>query len=88
MELNMLLIEEHFVCTSHECGAELVVKAKPAISRQNMRCACGSDLKRLYRPPVLTVYGTASEIGQQVVDLGGSLARLENLKRLRQSTGQ
>ena len=84
----MLLVEEHLVCTCHECGAELVVKIKPAIDRQNMRCACGSDLKRLYRPPVFTVYGTASEIGQQMVDLGGSVARLENLKRLRHSTGQ
>ena len=84
----MLLVDEQLVCASHECGAEFVVKTKPAIHKQNMRCACGSALKKVYLPPVLTVYGTASEIGRLNVDLGGILARLENLKRLRHSTGQ
>jgi hypothetical protein len=82
----MLLVEEHLVCTCHECGAAFVVKTKPAIEKQKMRCACGSALKKVYRPPVLTVYGTASEIGRLNVDLSGILARLENRKRLRHST--
>ena len=84
----MLLVDEHLVCTCRECGAEFVVKTKPAIQKQNMRCACGSGLKMVYRPPVLTVFGTALEIGRLNVDLGGILARLENLKRVRHSTGQ
>ena len=84
----MLLVEEHLACTCHECGAEFIVKRKPAIEKQNMRCACGSALKKVYLPPVLTVYGTASEIGRLNVDLGGILVGLENLKRLRHSTGQ
>ena len=84
----MLLIEEHLVCSCHECGAELVVKTRPAVDHQNMRCACGNDLKKVYRPPRLTVYGTASEIGLRNVDSDGAVARLENLKRLRHLTGQ
>ena len=84
----MLLVDEHLVCASHECGAEFVVKTKPAIEKQNMRCACGSALKKIYRPPVLTVYGTASEIGRLNIHFGEILARLENLKQLRHSTAQ
>ena len=45
-----------------------------------------ADLKKVYRPPVLTVYGTASEIGRLNVDLAEILAKLENRKRLRHST--
>jgi hypothetical protein len=84
----MLLVDEHLVCTCRECGAEFVVKTKPAIQKQNMRCACGSALKMAYRPPVLTVFGTALEIGRLKVGSGGILAGLENQKRLRHSNGQ
>ena len=84
----MIFEAERLVCLNHECGGEFVVKTKPAIQKQNMRCACGSGLKMIYRPPVLTVYGTALEIGRLNVDLGGILARLANLKRLPHSIGK
>jgi hypothetical protein len=84
----MLLVDEHLVCTCHKCRAEFVVKTKPAIQKQNMRCACGCELKKVYRSPVLTVFGTASEIGRLNLHLDAILARLENLKRLRHSSGQ
>ena len=45
-----------------------------------------ANLKKVYRPPVLTVYGTASEIGRPNVDLAEILVKLENRKRLRHST--
>jgi hypothetical protein len=41
-----------------------------------------ADLKKVYHPPVLTVYGTASEIGRLNVDSAEILAKLENRKRL------
>jgi hypothetical protein len=84
----MIVEAECLVCPNHECGGEFVVKTKPAIQKQNMRCACGSGLKMVYHPPVLTVFGRALEIGRLNVDLGGILARLENLKRLHHSTGK
>lgn len=54
----MIAIAEHLVCTNHECGAEFVVKRKPALEKQTLFCACGRELKKLYQPPVLTVFGT------------------------------
>jgi hypothetical protein len=45
-----------------------------------------ADLKKVYRPPVLTVYGTASEIGRLNIDLAEIVGKLENRKRLRNST--
>ena len=82
----MLLVDERLVCTCHECGAEFVVKKSPGLEKQSMRCACGCELKKAYHPPVLTVFGTASEIDRLNLHLGETLARLENLKRLRHST--
>jgi hypothetical protein len=54
----MYLVEESLTCTRRECGGEFVIKTKPAIEKQNMRCTCGSDLKKVYHSPVLTIYGT------------------------------
>jgi hypothetical protein len=54
----MIVEAECLVCLNHECGGEFVVKRKPAIEKQNARCWCGSELKKPYHPPVLTVIGT------------------------------
>jgi len=54
----MIVEEERLVCTCHECGAEFAVKRKPALKKQNVRCVCGSEMKKLYHSPVLTVFGT------------------------------
>jgi hypothetical protein len=54
----MIVEAERLVCANHKCGAEFVVGTKPALEKQNARCCCGSELKKLYHPPVLTVYGT------------------------------
>jgi hypothetical protein len=56
--LGMLVKDEHLVCTNHNCGAEFVVGRKPAIEKQNVRCCCGSELKKPYQAPVLEVYGS------------------------------
>jgi len=49
---------EGLVCANHERGAELVVGKKPATEKPELGCFCGSELKKLYHPPVLTVFGT------------------------------
>jgi hypothetical protein len=59
----MHLVGEILVCTRGECGAEFVVKTKPGIEKQDVRCTCGSELKKLYRSPVLTVYGKTPPSG-------------------------
>jgi hypothetical protein len=56
----MIVAEELLVCTRLECGAEFVVKREPAIKKQNVLCACGSELKKIYHPPVLTVFDTVA----------------------------
>jgi hypothetical protein len=60
LELNMIVAEEHLVCTRLECGAEFVIKREPAIKKQNALCACGSELKKIYHSPVLKVFETAA----------------------------
>ena len=47
-----------------------------------------ADLKKVYRPPVLTVYGTASEISRLNKDLSEIVVKLEDRKRLRNSTAE
>ena len=84
----MIVEEERLVCTNTECVVEFIVTRKSDIEIQNLRCVCGNALKKVYRPPVLAVYGTASEIGRLNVDLGGILARLANLKWQPHSPGQ
>ena len=54
----MIVEAERRVCTNHKCGAEFVVGRKPDVEKHNARCCCGSELKKPYRTPVLTVYGT------------------------------
>jgi hypothetical protein len=54
----MYLVGEILLCTRHECGGEFVIKTKPAIEKQKMRCTCGSDLKKVYHSPALKIYGT------------------------------
>ena len=53
----MIVEAERLVCTNHECVAEFVVGRKPALETQNLRCACGSELKKYYRAPKLWIYG-------------------------------
>jgi hypothetical protein len=60
----MIVAEERLVCSCHECGAELVVKRKPAVEKQNLRCACGSELKKIYHPPLLSIYGTVQDFAR------------------------
>lgn len=79
----MLLEEEHLVCTCHECRAEVVVKTKPAVEKQNMRCSCGSDLKKVYHSPELTQFGTASEVARLNLNLTEGFNRLQDHKRSR-----
>jgi hypothetical protein len=54
----MIVEEECLVCINHECGAEIVVRRKLALKKVKLRCPCGSELKRLYHPPVLRLFGT------------------------------
>jgi hypothetical protein len=54
----MIVEAKRLVCTNHECRAEIIVVKKPAIEKQNLRCACGSEFKRIYLPPKLTSLGT------------------------------
>jgi len=54
----MIAEEDRIACTNHKCGAEFVVKRKPALEKQNLCCSCGSELKKIYHPPVLMVFGT------------------------------
>ncbi len=49
-------VKEHdgFVCVNPVCGAQIVV-LKEATVPGRPRCACGSEMKRVYRSPVLRV---------------------------------
>lgn len=68
----MIVEAEHLVCTNHKCGAEFVVVRKPDLEKQNARCRCGSELKKLYQTPVLTVYGRLLDIVRPNADFGES----------------
>jgi hypothetical protein len=57
----MLVEAKRLVCTNQECKAEIIVVKKPALEKQNLRCSCGSELKRIYHPPVVTALGTAPD---------------------------
>jgi hypothetical protein len=54
----MIVEAKRLVCVNQECRAEVIVVRKPASEKQNLRCACGSELKRIYHPPVVTAFGT------------------------------
>jgi len=58
----MIVEAKRLVCTNHECRAEIIVVRKPAHEKQNLRCACGSEFKRIYHPPAVTVLGTVAEM--------------------------
>jgi hypothetical protein len=80
---GMLLVEEHLVCSCHECRAEFTVTKPPTIQKQSVRCACGNELRKAYHSPVLTVYGNLSEMSGRS-GLNGEIAmKLEQQKRLR-----
>jgi hypothetical protein len=49
--LYMTIKQRRLVCTNHECGAEFIVLKKPAAGNQNLRCACGSEIKKYYHAP-------------------------------------
>lgn len=57
----MIVEAKRLICTNHECRAEIIVVKKPALENQNLRCACGSEFKRIYHPPKMTVLGTMPE---------------------------
>jgi hypothetical protein len=49
------------------------------IEKQQLRCACGSELKKAYHTPTFTIYGTAAEkagLDREIVK------KLEHQKRL------
>jgi len=54
----MIVEKERLVCTNLECRGEIVVGRKPALEKQKLCCACGSELKKLYHPPMLRLFGT------------------------------
>jgi hypothetical protein len=54
----MLVEAKRLVCTNQECKAEIIVVKKPALENQNLRCACGSELKKIYHTPMVTALGT------------------------------
>jgi len=58
----MIVEAKRLVCTNHECRAEIIVVRRPAIEKQNLRCACGSEFKKIYHPPKVTVLGTVAEL--------------------------
>jgi hypothetical protein len=53
----MIVEAKRLICTNHECRAEIIVVKKPSIEKQNLRCACGTEFKRIYRPPTVTALG-------------------------------
>jgi hypothetical protein len=60
----MIVEARHLVCTNRECSAEIIVLRKPTLEKQNLRCACGSEFKRIYHPPVVKAIGTVFEIAE------------------------
>jgi hypothetical protein len=57
---SLIVEAKRLVCTNPECRAEIIVVKKPSIEKQNLRCACGSDLKKIYHPPNVTIVGPVS----------------------------
>jgi hypothetical protein len=53
----MIVEANRLVCANRECRAEIVVVKRPALEKQNLHCASGSKLKRIYHPPVVTALG-------------------------------
>ena len=68
--VNMLAVEKRRICTNPECRAEIIVEKNPAADTQNLRCACGSDLKKLYHRPVLKVYGRLADLSRHFPNRG------------------
>jgi hypothetical protein len=54
----MLVEAERLICTNRECKGEIIVVKKPALERQNLRCSCGSEMKKIYHAPKLKVLAT------------------------------
>lgn len=44
---------QRFRCQNPDCRAEIEV-AKDSIAGTSLRCCCGSEMKKLYSPPVFT----------------------------------
>ena len=57
----MIVEAKRLVRTNHECRAEIIVVKKPALEKQNLRCSCGSELKKIYHPPLVTALGTVPD---------------------------
>ena len=58
----MFVEAKRLVCTNLECKAEIIVVRKPAFEKQNLRCTCGSEFKRIYHPPAVRAVGTVPDI--------------------------
>jgi hypothetical protein len=56
----MFVEKERLVCTNHECGAEFIVRRKPGLEKQNLRCACGNELKKYYHAPEVRILRNVS----------------------------
>ena len=63
--VNMIALEKRLVCTNPECRAEIIVQKNPACETQNLHCASGSNVKKPYQRPTLTVYGSLADLSQQ-----------------------
>jgi hypothetical protein len=57
----MIVEAERLLCANHECRAEIIVVKKPALEKQNLRCTCGSEFKKIYHPTVVTVLRTVTD---------------------------
>jgi len=62
----MIVEGERLVCVNHECGGEYLAWRQPALQKQNLRCACGSELKKVYRAPRLAI--SSGEIPAEITE--------------------
>jgi hypothetical protein len=62
---------ERLICTNHGCGGEYLVWREPTLQNQNSRCACGSELKKYYHAPRLSIY--SGETPAEIMDKLGQL---------------
>jgi hypothetical protein len=71
----MIVEGERLVCVNHKCGGEYLVWRKPTLQKQNLRCTCGSELKKVYRAPRLAI--SSGEMPPEIMDKLGQLKSQE-----------
>lgn len=79
----MLDKEERLVCPNPKCGVEFVIVSKSTAEKQDLRCACGTRLKKTYNRPKLTVHGGWADIVQRDVDSGTEMEPRSNRRAVR-----